>query len=101
MVLVWFVCSSLACLTQCHISFIGSYDQQAAHEGQQEQYPNLDNLTCSYCYKVFREPASLRVHIRDLHEAVSMQHECGFCNKIFKSINTLRNHKSLYHKGQK
>jgi ribosomal protein L34E len=78
--------------------FIGF--QQADDYGQQQQ--QLDNLTCSYCYKVFREPGGLRVHVRDLHEAAeNVRHACSLCHKLFKSINTLRNHKSLYHKGQK
>ena len=88
-------------LTVCPYIFVGFASLQLAG-GYQEQYPPpVDEPICGYCFKVFRDHRGLRVHVRDLHEAVNVQHECSICHKMFRSINTLHNHRSLYHKGQK
>lgn len=55
---------------------------------------------CYICGASFRNNASLKVHVRDIHEETNC-YVCKFCDKVFKSKNTLANHRSLYHKGQR
>ena len=58
-------------------------------------------VSCHICWKVFQGKRSLSAHIRDIHADTDQKFNCHLCNRLFKSINTLRNHKSLYHKGEK
>lgn len=66
--------------------------------------------SCQYCKSCFYDEQTLDQHITTAHHfdkvrnhqtTTSSYLECNFCGKLFKNLNTLRNHKSLYHKGEK
>ncbi|XP_023321930.1 protein tramtrack, beta isoform isoform X6 [Eurytemora carolleeae] len=75
----------------------GNYGVDPVDQGQAGKGYGFGEFKCSYCYKLFSREVELADHLVLHYSKMS----CGICGKQFKNINTLRNHRSLYHKGEK
>jgi transcription elongation factor Elf1 len=69
------------------------------YDSRNRNKPNVDKYTCEHCGKILKSHATLRKHVKNVHEGEVREHICLQCPQRFKTRGTLTEHIKNVHQA--